>query len=126
MQGLFSLNERIVLFGRWHHGFFSVTPVGATNVGSISVSIEPDLKTNERGQRRQPFYDRQYNDQQQPKRHVEAGDELAFFRVGSTVVLIFEAPPFRFAVEPGQKVKLGELIGFAHAAPRATNQQQRN
>lgn len=34
---LFSLNERVVYVGEWEHGFFSMTAVGATNVGSINV-----------------------------------------------------------------------------------------
>lgn len=112
-KGLFSLNERIVLFGRWRHGFFSLTPVGATNVGSIALKLEPHLVTNTRSPLRQPFYDRVYTDEKDGSaRHVQAGDELAFFRLGSTVVMIFESPPFRFIVERGQKVKLGQLIGF--------------
>ena len=28
LRGLFAENERVVLFGRWRHGFMSVTPVG--------------------------------------------------------------------------------------------------
>jgi len=31
------LNERAVYVGEWEHGFFSMTAVGATNVGSIKV-----------------------------------------------------------------------------------------
>jgi len=34
---LFTLNERAVYVGRWKYGFFSLTAIGATNVGSIHV-----------------------------------------------------------------------------------------
>ena len=46
MPGLFTLNERVVLLGRWRWGFFSYTPVGATNVGSIVVNFDAELRTN--------------------------------------------------------------------------------
>lgn len=37
LPDLFVLNERAVYIGEWEHGFFSMTAVGATNVGSIKV-----------------------------------------------------------------------------------------
>ena len=38
---------------------------------------------------------------------------LGEFNLGSTIILIFEAPKnFEFRVEPGQKVQMGEPIGF--------------
>lgn len=37
LPDLFSLNERAVYVGQWKHGFFSMTAVGATNVGCIRV-----------------------------------------------------------------------------------------
>ena len=40
MKGLLSENERILYTGQWNHGFFSLTAVGAYNVGSVEVSIE--------------------------------------------------------------------------------------
>nr|CAD7449230.1 unnamed protein product [Timema bartmani] len=48
VPNLFSLNERVVYTGRWKHGFFSMTAVGATNVGSIRVYFDPSLVTNRR------------------------------------------------------------------------------
>lgn len=40
LSNLFVLNERVALLGRWRYGFFSMTPVGATNVGSIRVNFD--------------------------------------------------------------------------------------
>ncbi|MED6272168.1 hypothetical protein CHARACLAT_027425 [Characodon lateralis] len=40
VKELFCLNERVVLRGQWQHGFFSLTAVGATNVGSIRVYFD--------------------------------------------------------------------------------------
>ena len=40
LKGLFNYNERAVFYGSWQHGFFSMSAVGATNVGSIKVAFD--------------------------------------------------------------------------------------
>lgn len=40
IKELFCHNERVVLSGDWKHGFFSLTAVGATNVGSIRIYFD--------------------------------------------------------------------------------------
>jgi len=105
IQGLFAMNERVVLTGEWKHGFFSYTPVGATNVGSIKLQFD-DVKTNVRPKLKDKHYDRHYENVNPDK-----GDCLGFFHMGSTVVLIFESPDFQFLVSPGQKVRVGESLG---------------
>lgn len=44
--GLFTVNERVILLGEWPHGLFSLTAVGATNVGHIDLTFDSELKTN--------------------------------------------------------------------------------
>lgn len=44
--------------------------------------------------------------------HVEKGEMFGEFNLGSTVVLIFEAPEnFKFNVNNDQKVRMGEPMG---------------
>lgn len=40
IKGLFAMNERVALVGEWEHGFFSYTPVGAYNVGTMTLNFE--------------------------------------------------------------------------------------
>jgi phosphatidylserine decarboxylase len=150
LPGLFTLNERVVLLGRWRWGFFSFTPVGATNVGSIKVNFDRELRTNslttdtaadraaeeaaKRGEPYSGFAEATY-EAASPILHGHAlrrGEEMGGFQLGSTVVLVFEAPKGRrpsldegwmgektkrkggwnWAVEKGQKVKMGQALGW--------------
>ncbi|RPD59497.1 phosphatidylserine decarboxylase [Lentinus tigrinus ALCF2SS1-6] len=117
LENLFVLNERVALLGRWKHGFFSMVPVGATNVGSIKINFDKALRTNVGKRRDHPvgtFTEAVYsgaspilNGQPLPK-----GVEMGGFCLGSTIVLVFEAPhDFDFAVSAGQKVKVGQMLG---------------
>jgi phosphatidylserine decarboxylase len=108
IPGLFAINERVVLSGQWAHGHFAFCPVAATNVGDIHLTREPDLVTNAVTQ----------NESSAPSTllyeegvDVEKGEELGVFRLGSTIVLLFESPEFRFSCEVGKKVRVGESLG---------------
>jgi len=48
IKELFCHNERVVLTGDWKHGFFSLTAVGATNVGSIRIYFDQVSKITNR------------------------------------------------------------------------------
>lgn len=37
---LFAVNERVAYVGEWKHGFFSMAPVGAVNVGSMNIYFD--------------------------------------------------------------------------------------
>lgn len=116
LANLFVLNERVALLGRWAHGFFSMTPVGATNVGSILLNFDKDLRTNVRGRRPPPgtFTEAVYAGASRilNGKPLRPGEEMGGFCLGSTIVLVFEAPrEFEFKVRPGEKVKVGQRLG---------------
>ncbi|RLV93082.1 Phosphatidylserine decarboxylase proenzyme 1 mitochondrial [Spathaspora sp. JA1] len=156
LQGLFVLNERVALLGYWKYGFFSMIPVGATNVGSIVVNFDKNLKTND-------VYEHEIYTKQQPNENtpllkadsdeedtisinsdeseearkkkrlrkntvyeatytnassllggfpLSKGQDIGGFKLGSTVVLVFEAPDnFKFNLTVGEKVKMGQSLG---------------
>ncbi|KAL1930516.1 hypothetical protein VTP01DRAFT_10678 [Rhizomucor pusillus] len=115
LQNLFVLNERVVLLGRWRYGFFSMTPVGATNVGSININFDEALKTNRKEDIPLGTYTEvSYKSASRLLRGkpLRPGDEMGGFYLGSTVVLVFEAPSnFEFKLTAGQRIKMGEALG---------------
>ncbi|KRX35428.1 Succinate dehydrogenase [ubiquinone] flavoprotein subunit, mitochondrial, partial [Trichinella murrelli] len=67
-----------------------------------------DLKTNKKGMRHGSLSDLSYG----PGYDTEKGRKMGDFRLGSSVVLIFEAPAdFHFSVSSGQRIKYGEMLG---------------
>ena len=158
LPGLFTLNERVVLLGRWRWGFFSYTPVGATNVGSIKINFDRELRTNslttdtaadreaeraaDKGEPYSGFAEATYHDASRllQGHPLKRGEEMGGFQLGSTIVLVFEAPKgrrpsfdegfigsgteedmrrggWKWAVEKGQKVKVGQALGFTEEQP---------
>jgi phosphatidylserine decarboxylase len=107
LHGLLSVNERVCLSGTSPYGFFSMTPVGAYNVGSITLEWDPDFNTNLRHQKVGERYQIRYHEDT----IAEKGDCVSFFNLGSTVVLLFEAPDsFEWKVQPHAKIKLGQPL----------------
>jgi phosphatidylserine decarboxylase len=147
LPGLFTLNERVVLLGRWRWGFFSYTPVGATNVGSIKINFDRELRTNslltdtaadraaeeaaKRGEPYSGFAEASYVSASRTLGGyaLKRGEEMGGFQLGSTIVLVFEAPKgkvqsidegsgasekeagLRWTIKQGQHVKVGEALG---------------
>lgn len=125
-------NERVVLEGKWSEGFFAVAAIGATNVGSIELLIEPELKTNRPKLslfNAEPPSEHTYGDKDVGL-ILKKGQEIAVFNMGSTVVLVFQAPStntfqshqcvdfekegsspaFKFLFKNGDRVRMGEPI----------------
>lgn len=54
----------------------------------------------------------EYRDRQVHDRLVRKGDRVGAFNLGSSIVLVFEAPKnFQFSVKPGQKISYGQPLG---------------
>ncbi|CAM9258710.1 unnamed protein product, partial [Lampetra fluviatilis] len=123
LPGLYCLNERVVLSGRWSHGFIALDRRGGHQRG---------LHTGFTGTRRSmrlmdndEVVDEVDNEVDNEVEawpggawgrcgglRVDKGHPLGEFNLGSTVVLLFEAPAtFRFSVRPGQKIRYGEALG---------------
>ena len=152
LPGLLTLNERVALLGRWRWGFFSCTPVGATNVGSIRVRFDAELRTNSlttdtaadraaeaaarRGEPYRGFAEATYHGASAVLggHALRRGEEMGGFQLGSSIVLVFEAPVgergsldegwagekrkggWRWGISKGQKVKYGEALGWVEGA----------
>nr|AKM76643.1 mitochondrial phosphatidylserine decarboxylase [Erodium texanum] len=125
IRNLYVENERVVLEGLWQGGFMAMAAIGATNVGSIKLFIEPDLRTN--------LPVRKLLHSQQPEERVyepegvgmmlKKGNEVAAFNMGSTVVLVFQAQvsnekgsssEFDFCIKRGDRIRVGEALGRWH------------
>ncbi|KAL1194651.1 Phosphatidylserine decarboxylase proenzyme 1 [Cardamine amara subsp. amara] len=125
IRNLYVENERVVLEGVWKQGFMALAAVGAANIGSIELFIEPELRTNKPKKKlfpTEPPEERVYD----PEGHglkLEKGKEVGVFNMGSTVVLVFQAPTanspegsnsssnFRFCLKQGDRVRAGQALG---------------
>ncbi|XP_056160666.1 phosphatidylserine decarboxylase proenzyme 1, mitochondrial [Syzygium oleosum] len=124
IRNLYVENERVVLEGLWQEGFMALAAIGATNIGSIELYIEPELRTNRPKKKllqSEPPKERFY----EPEGvgiMCKKGDEMAAFNMGSTVVLIFQAPMsespedddpsgFRFCIKQGDRIRVGQALG---------------
>ncbi|CAG0917850.1 unnamed protein product, partial [Notodromas monacha] len=85
---LFVVNERAAYYGKWQHGFFAVGVVGATNVGSIKIPFDLALETNQQKFKRNSWLDLRFESPVEQSK----GSYFGEFNMGSTLVLIFEAP----------------------------------
>ncbi|XP_015518533.1 phosphatidylserine decarboxylase proenzyme, mitochondrial [Neodiprion pinetum] len=114
LPDLFTLNERVVYIGEWAGGFMSYAAVGATNVGSIKVYCDLALATNAKKWPKEKRYD----DASLGCTNISKGQMFGEFRMGSTIVLLFEAPPdFHFSLQCGQTIKVGQPLRRINRTP---------
>ncbi len=98
---LYAVNERVAVGLSSPKGKAILVMVGATNVGSMSMSFDPNIRTNQL--QKKEVVHRTYSE----PRNLGVGDELGTFHLGSTVVLLFEQS-WGFSHRPNKEVLMGE------------------
>ncbi|MES1916081.1 MAG: hypothetical protein MHM6MM_007934, partial [Cercozoa sp. M6MM] len=157
VPGLLAVNERVVLEGEWAWGHMSYIPVAAHNVGDIALSplvdncrtnlpehdedawaasAHPHCSPDERYARwvkknETPYgaHKGGYFNRFAPMSvGINKGEEVGTFRLGSTVVLLFEASTheehaWEWLKAEGDKIKVGESLGM-HLTPAMRQRRQ--
>ncbi|RUR11667.1 archaetidylserine decarboxylase [Legionella sp. km772] len=104
---LFARNERLAVFFETAIGPMAMVMVGATIVGSIGTSWHGDIK---RVKKKVSF---NYTQDSSMKEFTQ-GDEMGFFKLGSTVVLVFaqgQKMHWDAALTAGSPLHFGQAIG---------------
>ena len=103
-------NERVVItIDAGRLGKVAIVMVGAAGVGNIALSYAPEsVMWRASGERRRIELDYE----------LTKGDELGAFRLGSTVVMVFEPKAAELAGEVGQALRFGERIGTTRTLVR--------
>ena len=107
IDNLFAVNERLITYIQSATlGEVAVIKVGATCVGRITL-------THERFETNRPLRRRQEWAPTGDELGVEAGDELAVFNLGSTVILLIEEGSFAFRedLSDDSVLRVGEAMG---------------
>ncbi|EHR72325.1 phosphatidylserine decarboxylase precursor [Burkholderiales bacterium JOSHI_001] len=105
VPGLFARNERVVCLFDGAFGPFALVLVGATIVGSMATAWHGVVNPPRPGTVRQWRYD-------DAPLHLQRGDEMGRFLLGSTVVMLFPRGAFEFNPQwaPGGSIRMGEAM----------------
>ncbi|MDH5465625.1 MAG: phosphatidylserine decarboxylase, partial [Thiovulaceae bacterium] len=104
---LFIENERVVLECEANGKIFFLVLVGALNVGQMVVNFEPDIETNANKMERKVYaYDNV---------SLKKGEELGYFKMGSTVILLAPKEMLDVNVSTGDKVSFADTIATLKA-----------
>jgi phosphatidylserine decarboxylase len=102
VKNLFSRNERLVALFDTAFGRMAMVMVGAAIVGTIGTTWHGDI------QRKSHPYELPLPTQTALKK----SQELGYFKLGSTVILLFEKRiPWQAKYQSGSQIKLGEHLG---------------
>ncbi|MCH9756351.1 MAG: archaetidylserine decarboxylase [Gammaproteobacteria bacterium] len=105
---LFARNERLVLLFETELGPVAVVFVGATVVGAIGTCWQGDLPRP----RDIKSYDDDVLQWSDAQKTLKKADELGYFKLGSTVILLFAANVnWTPALKAGMSIRLGAALG---------------
>ncbi|MGZ3724424.1 MAG: archaetidylserine decarboxylase [Pseudobdellovibrio sp.] len=80
---LFSVNERVLVEIKTERGLVGAMFVGATNVGQIVLSFDAEIVGNQ-------LLSNAIREKKYQNLKIQKGDELGMFRMGSTVVMLYQ------------------------------------
>jgi len=104
-ENLFIKNERVILECHLKNNVcFYFVAIGAFNVGRITINKETNLRTNTFDRKNLSAYNYSVPIQ------IKKGEEIGFFEMGSSVVLLFEKNKIKFCdnIHVGQAVLFGD------------------
>ena len=106
VPSLFARNERVVCVFEGEFGPFVLVLVGATIVGSMATVWHGVVNPPRPGQLREWSYTDQHI-------HLQRGEEMGRFLLGSTVVMLFPKNTLAFNPEwaPTRAIRMGEAMG---------------
>jgi phosphatidylserine decarboxylase len=99
---LFIENERVILECEYDDKVFYLVFVGALNVGKMLFNFEPKVETNIKSDEIKVY--------EYENLHFKKGDELGFFKMGSTVVMIAEKDFMSLDIQTDTKVRFSQII----------------
>lgn len=100
---LFAKNERLIMTFETEHGRLAVIMVGAMLVAGIENHFV-ELSASDKKSL-------QLRDLREQNIKVKQGEELGYFKFGSTVILLMEQK-FQFDITGGPEIKLGDCLGY--------------
>ena len=109
VENLFAVNERVIVNLRTEFGSVAAVLVGATNVGQISVSFDPEIRTNVARVREDVV--RKYDS----NIAIAKGVELGVFHMGSSVIMLYPSAvegQFKGQVPKAGRVRMGAPLEF--------------
>ena len=102
MPGLFARNERVILLFSSSQGRFAGILIGALIVGSMVITGLGRVRGEKSQCQSWDYADQQFK--------FDKGDELGYFELGSSVIILTETELLDWAVSAGDSLRMGKAI----------------